>query len=90
MKWTGTADTWTAEADGQRWTIRKRAEGISLHTGGGYVATFPSVDAAKREAGRIAQADDVPAELQARRVKAGQQTARRWVKAARESHGGKP
>ncbi len=90
MKWTRTADTWTAEDGGRSWTIRERPEGISLHAGGGYVATFQSVDAAKREAGRIARADDVPAELLARRVKTGEQGARRWVRAARDAHGGKP
>jgi hypothetical protein len=90
VKWTHTLDTWTAEAGGQQWTIGERRDEITLHAGGGYVATFQSVDAAKREASRLARADDVPAALLARRVKAGEQAARRWVKMARAAHGGNP
>jgi hypothetical protein len=93
VRWTHTLDTWTAEAGGQQWTIGERPEEpdrLRLLAGGGYVATFRSVEAAKREAARIARADDVPAELLARRVKAGYQAARHWVKMARAAHGGKP
>jgi hypothetical protein len=90
VRWTHTLDTWTAEAGGQLWTIGERREEITLHAGGGYVATFPSVDAAKRRARELAQADDVDAALAECRQKASAQSARRWAKMARAAHGPKP
>ena len=90
MRWKRTLYTYEAEAAGQHWTIRERAQGISLRVDGAFVAGgFASVDAAKRRARELAQADDVDAALAECRQKAGAQSARRWAKMARAAHGKK-
>ena len=87
-KWTRTLDSWISEADGRRWHVRRRTQGIALHVDGGFVAGgFSTVEAAKKRARDLAQAEDVEAALAECRRKAADAVTRRWVKAAKAARG---